>query len=321
MNNDGFPEERSALTGFATNRLDRMAERRDETDFIAGLATGGPARQVVFAGDIPILKQEGSAFDALFPIEAALGKERELVFLGRMTEQGADHAVFARLVETDLSQSALDAARLAAIDLRTLAMRGLLSPEMLGILGQAKSLLYWHARHRFCSNCGAPTKVASAGWRRDCDGCGAQHFPRTDPVVIMLVVHGEECLLGRQAKFPPGMYSCLAGFVEGGETLENAVRREIFEEAGLTTGKVTYVASQPWPFPSSLMVGCCAEATTSAVKIDEKELEDARWFSRGEVELMFSKAHPAELFCPPKLAIAHHLLWSWARGEIGCKIG
>jgi NAD+ diphosphatase len=319
MHHDGSPAERSALTGFAINRLDRMAERRDEADLISSLAADSAARTVVFAGDVPILKQDGPAFDPLFTLAeaAALGREREVAFLGRVNEPGAEHGVFARLVETDLSEATLSAAQLAAIDLRTLAMRGLLPPETLGILAQAKSLLYWHARHRFCSNCGVPTKPVSAGWRRDCGACGTQHFPRTDPVVIMLVVQGEQCLLGRQEKFPPGMYSCLAGFVEGGETLENAVRREVLEEAGLTTGRVSYVASQPWPFPSSLMIGCCAEATSSAVTIDRKELEDARWFSRSEVEMMFAKTHPDGLFCPPKLAIANLLLWSWARGEIG----
>jgi NAD+ diphosphatase len=323
MQHDGFPSEPSALTGFAINCLDRMAERRDETEFVAALAAEDSARCLVFTGDVPLLKQEGEAFQPFFTFDeaAALGKERELVFLGQITEGDVRRSIFGRLVETDLSAAALEHARLAAIDLRTLAMRSVLAPELLGALGQAKSILYWHERHRFCPNCGAPTTLVAAGWRRDCSACNAQHFPRTDPVVIMLVTNGEACVLGRQPRFPPGMYSCLAGFVEGGETLENAVRREIFEEVGVTTGRVNYVASQTWPFPSSLMIGCVAEATSSELVVDRKELEDARWFSRDEVMLMFRKAHPQGLFCPPKLAIANLLVASWAKGETAGETG
>jgi NAD+ diphosphatase len=311
--------ELSALTGFAVNRLDRMAERRDEAEFVASLAAEEAARCLVFAGEVPLLKQEGEALDPLFTLAetAALGKAGELVFLGQIAEGDIRRSIFARLVEADLSEAALSRAGLMAIELRTLATRGLLAAELIGALGQAKSLLYWHEHHRFCSNCGTPTQVVAAGWRRDCATCRTQHFPRTDPVVIMLVTHGETCLLGRQPRFPPGMYSCLAGFVEGGETLEDAVRREIFEEAGLATGRVTYAASQTWPFPSSLMLGCVAEAKTTELVVDKKELDDARWFSREELGLMFSKTHPAGLFCPPKLAIANLLIRSWLKGEIG----
>ena len=323
MQHAGFPPEPSALTGFAVNRLDRMAERRDEAEFVASLAAASEARCVVFAGDVPLLKQEGEALDPLFTFAetVVLGKQCELAFLGQIAEGKPEgnirRSIFARLVDADLSTVALSSAGLAAIDLRTLATRRRLAAELVGALGQAKSLLYWHERHRFCANCGAPTRVAAAGWRRDCVACGAQHFPRTDPVVIMLVTDGEACLLGRQPRFPPNMYSCLAGFVEGGETLEDAVRREVFEETGLKTGRVTYVASQTWPFPSSLMLGCMAAATNSPLVVDQKELEDARWFSRGEIALMFAKSHPAGLFCPPKLAIANLLIRSWVTGEIG----
>jgi NAD+ diphosphatase len=319
MQYDGFPPEPSALTGFAVNRLDRMAARRDEAEFVASLAAESEARCLVFAGDVPLLKQEGEAIDPLFTFAetAALGKAGELVFLGQIAEGNVRRSLFARLVETDLTEAALSRAGLVAIDLRTLATRGRLAAEHVGALGQAKSLLYWHEHHRFCANCGAPTRVVAAGWRRDCAACGLQHFPRTDPVVIMLVTRGETCLLGRQPRFPPNMYSCLAGFVEGGETLEDAVRREVFEEAGLTTGRVTYAASQTWPFPSSLMLGCLAEVKNSELVIDRQELEDARWFGREELGLMFSKTHPAGLFCPPKLAIANLLIRSWVKGEIG----
>jgi NAD+ diphosphatase len=313
-----FQLEPSAATGFAVNRLDRMAERRDETDFIAALAAQNSARCLVFTGETALFKQRDGAFDPLFAFAetATLGNERELAFLGRLAEGEAARSIFARLVEMELSEPALSQAGLAAVDMRTVATRGLVAAEYIGALGQAKSLLNWHARHRFCANCGAPTEPVAAGWRRDCANCRTQHFPRTDPVVIMLVTHGETCLLGRQPRFPPGMYSCLAGFVEGGETLEAAVRREILEEAGIRVGRVAYYASQPWPFPSSLMIGCIAEAISADLVVDQKELEDARWFSRDEIGQMFSKTHPAGFSCPPKLAIANLLVWSWAKGEI-----
>jgi NAD+ diphosphatase len=187
-------------------------------------------------------------------------------------------------------------------------MRDLLSPDLLGATGCAKAMLDWHARHRFCANCGQPSTMRAAGWRRECDACSAQHFPRVDPVVIMVAVSGERCLLGRQARFAPGMYSALAGFLEPGETIEDAVRREILEEAGIPCSRVVYLASQPWPFPSSLMIGCFAKATTEEISIDRTELEDARWFSRAELAAMFAGSHPHELKAPQPFAIAHHLL-------------
>ena len=206
---------------------------------------------------------------------------------------------------------------LELVDLRTIATQGLVSPTALAILGQAKAILHWRARHGRCANCGAPTRIAAAGWRRECHACQAQHFPRTDPVVIMLAVDGERCLLGRQARFPKGMVSCLAGFVEPGETIEEAVRREIHEEAGIVCGEVAYVASQPWPFPSSLMIGCLARATSRAIAIDRNELEDARWFDRAEVVAMLGGRHPEGLWPPNPMAIAHHIMRYWAEGGDG----
>jgi NAD+ diphosphatase len=182
------------------------------------------------------------------------------------------------------------------------------------VLGQAKAILSWHVRHGFCANCGAATRPAAAGWRRECDACKAQHFPRTDPVVIMLALDGERCVLGRQSRWPMGMYSCLAGFVEPGETIEEAVRREIREEAGIACGEVAYLASQPWPFPSSLMIGCFARATSRDIVVDDVELEDARWFKHDEVMAMFDKRHPEGLTAPMPMAIAHHILRVWAEG-------
>jgi len=156
--------------------------------------------------------------------------------------------------------------------------------------------------------------MKEGGWKRECPSCKAEHFPRTDPVVIMLVTHGDKCLLGRQKQFQPGMWSCLAGFVEAAETIEDAVRREIFEESGIRCTDVTYYMTQPWPYPSSLMIGCSARATSDEIVVDRAELEDARWFSRAEVALMHSRQHPDGMFAAHPFAIAHHLIGRWLHG-------
>jgi NAD+ diphosphatase len=183
-----------------------------------------------------------------------------------------------------------------------------------GILAQARSLVDWHVRHRFCSTCGARTKSGEGGYQRACPDCSAQHFPRTDPVVIMLVARGDACLLGRQAAWPPRMFSALAGFVEPGETLEEAVRREVLEEAGIEVAGVRYHSSQPWPFPASLMIGCIAEAASEAIRIDPGELSEARWFSRDEIKQALAQPGTGDLFVPPPMAIAHHLIRAFAEG-------
>jgi NAD+ diphosphatase len=201
-------------------------------------------------------------------------------------------------------------------DLRTIAVMGLAEPGHLAAMAEAKAMLHWHARHRFCANCGAPTAVVEAGWRRDCPGCRAQHFPRTDPVVIMLTISGDRCLLGRQTRFLPNMWSCLAGFVEPGESIEQAVRRETREEAGIMCGRVSYFASQPWPFPMSLMIGCHAEALSTDIIVDRNELEDARWVDREEAAQMLAWRHPAGLRTPAPFAIAHHIIRAWAERKV-----
>src|SRR5262249_46686422 len=197
---------------------------------------------------------------------------------------------------------------LVVADLRSIAVQGRVAEEHLPPLAEAKALLTWHARHRFCAVCGAATAPVEGGWRRHCPSCQSEHFPRTDPVVIMLVVDGERCLLGRQARFLPGMWTCLAGFVEPGENIEEAVRREILEEACIRVGRVVYFASQPWPFPMSLMIGCHAQATSTEIVVDLTELEGARWFDRDSVAKMLMKQHPEGLTTPPPVAIAHHII-------------
>jgi NAD+ diphosphatase len=180
------------------------------------------------------------------------------------------------------------------------------------IAGQAKALLDWHKRHGFCPNCGHATDFADGGYRRLCPRCGAEHFPRTDPVVIMLPVLGEECLIGRNLRFPPQLYSAFAGFVEPGESMEEAVRRELREEVNLEVGAITYHATQPWPFPSSLMLGCYAQALTRDFQIDGNEIEDARWLTKTEVRARLAGSITDDMTLPVAIAIAHHLIRDWA---------
>jgi NAD+ diphosphatase len=180
------------------------------------------------------------------------------------------------------------------------------------IAGQAKALLDWHKRHGFCPNCGAATQMRDGGYRRLCLACGAEHFPRTDPVVIMLPVLGDECLIGRNLRFPPGLFSAFAGFVEPGESMEEAVRRELREEVNLEVGAVQYHATQPWPFPSSLMLGCYAQALSRDFQIDENEIEAARWLSKQEARDRLAHKIEDEIRMPATIAIAHHLIRDWA---------
>lgn len=185
-----------------------------------------------------------------------------------------------------------------------------LSPRAAELAATAKAVLHWHRSHGFCATCGAPSTMAEGGWQRRCPACGAQHFPRTDPVVIMLVTRGNAVLLGRSPGWPTGMYSLLAGFVEPGETVEAAVRREVLEEAGIRCGAVRYLASQPWPFPASLMIGAATEALDVALKVDPEELEAARWVSREEVVQALAGQHP-EIRPPRRGAIAEFILRNW----------
>ena len=310
--------DHSSQTGFAHNPLDRMSEQRGDDSVMAGMLARPDARIVLFCDDMPLLRLREGAHDPLFTLAeaAALGASPERIFLGA----GERGPLFAGLIEADAAKPEHDwlhpdappADGTILVDLRSVAVRGLVAPDLLGALGQAKSVQYWHRTHRFCARCGAPSQMAQSGWRRDCDACEAQHFPRTDPVVIMLATHGDACLLGRQARFPPGMYSCLAGFLEPGETVEDAVRRELFEEAGVKAGAVRYVSSQPWPFPASLMIGCIAEVSGRALDLDGEELEDARWFARAECVEILAGRHEGGVTCPPPMAIAHQLMKVWA---------
>ncbi|MGH6890323.1 MAG: NAD(+) diphosphatase [Rhizomicrobium sp.] len=298
---------------FTGNRLDRASERRTDAGWVAAQRTRSDTRIFPFRNLQPFVREDarGSAragFLAPGPWERIADADAVCIFLG--LDDG--RAAFALDVSTAPEQPdpnpLFGAGRF--LDMRSAA--ALLPSEDVAILGQAKALIDWHTRHGFCPRCGARTALVDAGYRRLCSDCGTEHFPRTDPVVIMLALHGEDCLVGRGRHFAPGMFSALAGFIEPGETIEEAVRREILEEAGIRTGRVTYHATQPWPFPSSLMIGCFAEALNRDIRIDENELVEARWLGRGEARALLRGEAHAELRVPNPIAIAHHLLKAWA---------
>jgi NAD+ diphosphatase len=309
MSSDLGPEP---VLGYSASRIDRAGERRGDAASLAALQGDRAARAYAVGGELIVLKKTANGLDPLFTLAEAraLAKPGETVFLGLL--DGA--ARFGLGLDPAGAETLKARDDLLVSDLRSIAVQGLTDAEHLSAIAQAKAMLHWHARHRFCANCGATTTVVQGGWRRDCPACKAQHFPRTDPVVIMLAIAGDRCLLGRQSRFVPGMWSCLAGFVEPGESIEQAVRREIQEEAGIRCGRVAYFATQPWPFPMSLMIGCHVEALSSDIVVERSELEDARWFDRDEAAAMLLRRHPAGLTTPPPIAIAHHIIRAWIEG-------
>jgi len=295
--------------GYTSSLINRAAEKRLDEAYLARADIAPESGAYVIAGEQVILRKSSGPLDPLFAPEAAraLGPVGEVVYLGEM--RGA--ARFGMALSRQAAEALKERADLQLIDLRTLAVQALVAPEHLPPLAEAKAMLQWHARHRFCANCGAPTTAHCAGWKRECASCKAEHFPRTDPVAIMLTIDGDRCLLGRQSRFVANTWSCLAGFIEPGETIEDAVRREVLEEAGVVCGKVKYLSSQPWPFPMSLMIGCHAQAMTTEITVDTTELEDVRWFTRREAAQMLARQHPDNLTTPPPIAIAHHIIRAW----------
>jgi NAD+ diphosphatase len=272
---------------FARSPLDRKANSRTDLEIMKKHAENPAARWVKVHGDSVQVEDQKLAL-------AQPDDVGEYVFLG-VDENAAPW--FAVAV----------AAHDALLPIRGLMIDGVLSAEHLSIVAQARSLVHWHDSHRFCARCGAQSQMVDGGYRRHCAACGGDHFPRTDPVVIMAICRGSRVLLGRQKTWPEGMYSTLAGFLEPGETIEDAVRREVMEEAGVRVGKVDYVTSQPWPFPASLMIGMMGEALHDDLTIDENELETARWFERDEVQTMLDGTHPDGLTASRPDAIAWHL--------------
>jgi NAD+ diphosphatase len=272
---------------FAGAGLDRADAARAEPERIAEFARNPLARELLWQEGLPALSAEGGlqwrqvSDPALF-----LGLDGDAPrFSAFQQEVGGGPAAFAMLANLGSADAPLFAAAL--------------------------SLARWHSRHRFCANCGNESEAVRGGWSRRCADCSAEHYPRVDPVVIMLAEHAGRLLLGRQHHYPPNRYSALAGFVEVGETIEDAVARELKEEAGIDVADVTYLASQPWPFPSSLMVGCTSRALGDELTIDFSELEDARWFTRDDVEAALGGREDAPFLPPPPHAIARTLLEHW----------
>lgn len=284
---------------FAGQPLDRADHLRRDPARLAELRAMPGARLLRLDGLMPDLDADGRLQWAGLADGAA--PDAELVFAGLLDGQ----PVFGEVPAAgDASPAYVHRPIWEAITL--------LGPEELTLYGGLRSVLEWHTRHRFCACCGAPTVIAKGGWQRDCGACGAQHFPRVDPVAIMLVEHDGDLLLGRQSRFPPRSYSALAGYVEPGETIEEAVAREVFEEAGVRVRDVRYIASQPWPFPSQLMVGCHSMAEARDLVIDHSEVEDAHWFSRAEVAEAVTRGKDSAGFLPPPVqAIAYHMLCWW----------
>jgi NAD+ diphosphatase len=283
--------------GFTGGRLDRADHLRRDEQALTLARLHPSARFLVLDRLRPLLSAAG---DSLVWHRRSTIAEGPCVFLG-LDAEGLPH--FAVDCPADGLEGVPTDARAAG---------ALLPGHEAAIVAQARSLLDWHARHGFCSVCGAPTRMVKAGYGRACGACTAEHFPRVDPVVIMLAERDGHVLVGRQPGFPPGFFSALAGFVEPGESLEEAVARELQEEAGIEVSGVRYVASQPWPFPSSLMLGAIAQASGFELRLDEMEIEAARWVSRDECRAALRG--DGDWRAPPPLAIAHLLLAHWVAG-------
>ncbi|WP_297323384.1 NAD(+) diphosphatase [uncultured Bartonella sp.] len=295
----------SSAIAFIGNPINRQLEKR--TDTIVTEQRNRHPHFIVLNGFSIIYRNVGGIADLYLD-------EKSLEFFKPQWEEAcllgweAEHPVIALPVQEFPGQPP---SPFNQVGLREAYSRSLFSQNQSGALAHAYSLLMWHRNNRFCSRCGKPSRIAAGGAKRICTACGTEHFPRTDPVAIMLVHYEDKCLLARTHSFEQGRYSCLAGFVEQGETLEMAVRREAREEMGVEIGKVVYLASQPWPFPHSLMLGCHAAALSDKIIIGHDEIENGRWFSREEVALMMAGHHEQGLHLPPSGAIAHFLIKQW----------
>ena len=297
-----------------------MSEKRGDRDFI-GSALSGTKTKLLLLIDlkVPIVPSEdrsAATIRSLSRREAeAIAMPGEYIFLG---VDDAESPIFACNLAP--AQSANRTAELETlkplVDLRSLALQGVLESAELLVAAQARSILHWHSVNRCCGRCGGQTHATDGGWRRRCRACTLDAYPRTDPAVIMLITRGERCLLGHEHRFPEKLYSTLAGFVEAGDDIEHAVRREIEEESGIEVGRVAYIASQPWPFPHSLMIGCWGEALTTDITIEQSELSDVRWFGLDEVKAMLAYAHPEQLILPPPISMAHTLLRAFVDGAL-----
>src|SRR5712672_495563 len=298
---------------FAGNPLDRVSQRRQDAGWVASLLEDPETRLLPLHDLKPHVRHASAvalAWQNVGPWRSLVDDGSTLILLG-IREGRAYFALDATPAEIPADGDTV------AMDARSVAP--MIDGGEAAILAEARSLIDWHARHRFCAQCGTPSVVASGGWVRHCPNCKAHHFPRVDPVVIMLAVKGERCLLGRGHRRPGARFSCLAGFMEPGETLEEAVRREVLEESGIRVGRVKYLACQPWPFPSSLMMGFLCEGLTEEITVDPEELAEARWFEREEIRAMVARAATGpddltQVSVPGPVAIAHQLCRRWSYG-------
>lgn len=295
----------SLSIAFSGSLLDRADNLRADPDGLAA-RMDWKARLLLLDGLTPSVEPDGRlAWGTL----ADAPEDAELVFLGLdMADGGSGKACFACVPDEGDARP-----RMANPQLWSLMTS--LAPDQLALYGGARSLVDWHARHRFCAQCGGSTVIGKGGWQRSCEACGAGHFPRTDPVTIMLIEHGvgdeRRLLLGRGKGWPEGAFSALAGFVEPGETIEEGVAREVLEEVGIVVRDVRYIVSQPWPFPSQLMIGCIGHADGTEITLDETELAEARWFTREDVQGALDGAADAPMRSPPPHTIAHQLFRWW----------
>ncbi len=306
---------------FANAPFERAAHRRTDKEWLAKALKSPDTRFLPFFKGKILCHDNGVSIEDII-IGTPISKEPrqiawmnsddiskfgecQFVFLGEEN----NNARFGALIPPTFDFDKSDFSDLVLGDLRTIS--GGISPQDAQYASTCSAVFNWHWRHQFCANCGQKTQIAEAGWKRVCGGCEAEHFPRIDPVAIMLAVKDDKCLMGRQTPWAPGMYSCLAGFVEPGETIAQAAARELFEEAGvIANGRVEHLFEQPWPFPSSLMVGLIMEVESQELNIDETEIESARWFTREEAQQMLDGSHP-EFIAPSDIAIAHHILKAW----------
>lgn len=301
---------------FSGNPLDRAANLRREAAWVEGHLGHERSRFLPFV-QMNALTRTGEAVELAWldaAVRELLDEAAEPMLLG--VQDGIAHfAVDVSSLADPLTALGVEGAEFS--DARRIAVN--LPEGEAGILAQARALLEWHSRHRFCGSCGQLTRIGAGGGMRVCTSCGAEHFPGPHPVVIMVVWRGDRCLLGRGKGWGGAMYSALAGFVDVGETLEEAVAREVYEEAGLRVDGVVYHSSQPWPFPLSLMLGCFAHVADEEINVDPEELAEARWFSREEIRAMVARAatgpdDPSQVSLPGPVAIAHHICRRWSHG-------